>query len=603
MSPHVAITPHQDQPLALGLAKLWHARSPVVLSANQPRPSLLDRLLAARGFSNPTLSHDFLNPSLKHLHDPSSIPDLDRAAARILAALRNAEPVVIYGDYDVDGITASAILWHTLRAIAPEANISTYVPHRIDEGYGLSAPALLELANAGAKVVVSVDCGITAIAPAQAAKAAGLDLIITDHHNPPAPGQPLPDAYAIVHPRRADSTYPFGELSGAGVAYKLAWRLATLSAGSDRATEPVRRLLIELLALASLGTVADVVPLLGENRVICRFGLSRIQNSTNVGLRALVEASGLAGENVNAQDVGFKLGPRLNACGRLGHAAPAVEMLTTATPQRARQIAAELTAVNEQRRATERAILLHAIQLVEAAGMHTPDRRAIVLAHENWHPGVVGIVCSKLVEKYNRPTLLLNRQGPECHGSGRSIPGFKLADALRECTTLLTSHGGHDMAAGLRLPSDALDRFTHAFTEIANASIAPERLVGSLTVDTDATLDELTPDSIAALEAFAPFGQGNPPVRVRLTDVTLCENPSPFGNANTHVSLRLRDANAERAGVPRRSVRVVAWGWAERARELRAGQRADVVVTPAVSRWNGSTTVEPTLHDLRILTP
>jgi single-stranded-DNA-specific exonuclease len=289
-----------------GLTCRWTFRNADAPAAARDLP-LVDRVLSARGIAQAGAG-DFLDPRLVHLHDPALIPDMDRAAARLLGALKGGETIAIYGDYDVDGITATAMLYHMFGAIAPDAlreRVITYVPHRIEEGYGLNADAISELAKRGAKVIVSVDCGVTAVEPARRAREEGVDLIITDHHNAPAGDAPLPDAFAVVHPRRPGSAYPFGDLSGAGVAYKLAWRLATMHERSPRLSPPMRTLLIDMLAFAALGTIADVVPLIGENRVIARFGLGRIKHSPFIGLRALVNASSLGGENVDAMDVGW----------------------------------------------------------------------------------------------------------------------------------------------------------------------------------------------------------------------------------------------------------------------------------------------------------
>jgi len=303
----------------------------------------------------------------------------------------------------------------------------------------------------------------------------------------------LPDCYAIVHPRLPGSRYPFHDLAGAGVAFKLAWRIATMHAGSDRVPAALRETLLDLLALASLGTIADIVPLVDENRVIARFGLARLRAVRNEGLLALIDASGLGGDRVSAEDVGFKLGPRLNACGRLGHAREAAELLTTARGDRAHEIATQLTSLNRERQATERRIFEHAMELAEAGGMFALERRAVVLAHEDWHPGVVGIVCSRLVERRRRPTILLHRHNGECHGSGRSVQGVSLHAALCECADLLDAFGGHDMAAGLRVRTSNLARFAERFTEVVNAVHDVEGLTPVLDLDCETSLAELTP--------------------------------------------------------------------------------------------------------------
>jgi single-stranded-DNA-specific exonuclease len=570
-----------------GLLKRWKAQGATL---DQP---LVARVLAARGLTDPARAALFLEPSLKHLHNPSLMPNLDGAAERILSAARAHEPIVIYGDYDVDGITATAILYHTLKALVPDARVSTYVPHRLEEGYGLNTEAIRELASAGARVVISVDCGVTAVEPAAAARAAGVDLIVTDHHN--LPHGALPDAFAVVHPRLPGSSYPCGDLCGAGVAFKLAWRLCTLGCGSERVTEPLRALLLELLALASLGVIADIVPLVGENRVIAHAGLRRIKHSKIEGLRALVEASGLAGDSVGEEDVGFRIGPRLNACGRMDHAREAVELMTSATGARAIEIAEQLTRLNDQRRATELSIFQHACELAEAAGMTAPDRRAIVLANRDWHAGVVGIVCSRLVERYGRPAILMCEHDGVCYGSGRSIEGFSLHAGLDACSSLLTSFGGHDMAAGLKLPSDRLAAFTDAFITHANASIEPQSLTPAITFDTDADLDELTVPVVQQLQRLSPFGQGNPHVRLRLPAVRIAMRPQTMGSGNKHIALQVASTRPRARG---RLLRLVGWNWAERMGHLPVGRIMDALISPQISEWNGNVRIEAKLLDI-----
>lgn len=576
-----------------GLKRRWQARNPEPEAPALPGEQLVDRVLRVRGLADPAAAERFLSPSLLHLHDPSQIPNLDTAAEKILDAARAGRPLVIYGDYDVDGITATTILYHVLRAIAPAAPISTYVPHRIEEGYGLNEQAIRSLAADGAKAIVTVDCGITAVHEATVAKSCGVDLIITDHHNPPAPGDPLPDA-TIVHPRLPGSAYPFGELCGAGVAYKLAWRLTTLHGGGDRAPESLRKLLVDLLPLAAIGTIADIVPLVDENRVIASFGLTRCKHAALLGLRALVTAANLDGEKIDAEKVGFSLGPRLNACGRLGHARDAVELFTTDDPARAAVIAADLCRLNDDRRATERKIVDHAAELAEAAGMTATDRRAIVLADPEWHTGVIGIVCSRLVDRFARPTVLLQRK-PDgtCSGSGRSIDGFSLHAALHECREHLTTFGGHDMAAGLSLPADGLDAFTDAFTTLVNDKLTPDDLVRSASYDAEVTLDELRPRAVAELDRLAPFGASNPPVAVRVNDLRVGD-VRPLGKRGDHLAIRL-DAPGGSG-----SVRTLAWGWGRDGVELAPGQSLDALVTPKLNHWNGRTSVEPELIDIRI---
>jgi len=550
------------------------------------------------------------------------LPDIDRAVDRLLAALKGGERIVIYGDYDVDGVASTAILHHTLTHLAKwmgvSADIGTYVPHRLDEGYGLNAEAIETLAAEGAKVIVSVDCGVTAVEPARIARTAEVDLIITDHHNPPATEADLPPAFAVVHPRRPGSAYPRSELCGAGVAYKLAWRLAVTAQG-DRLNSETRALLVNLLAFAALGTIADVVPLGGgsgegdENRVIAYYGLTRIRTSPFVGLRALCEAARLTGANVSEWDVGFKLGPRLNACGRMNHAREAVELFTTTDEARAAEISERLEEANAQRRAVESRIVQQAEQMAVSAGMTGSDRRAIVLAHKDWHAGVVGICCSRLVERFCRPVLLMQMAEHDgvmqAHGSGRSVEGYSLHAGLEACAPHLAKFGGHDMAAGLRVNEERLEAFTDAFIAHANDRVSDEMLVHGLEVD--AVIDAApstaggTPAkfdlrAIKSLDHMKPFGRGNPAVKILIRGAKLAANPRAFGATRTHAELLL-DLGAASPGI---FVPVTGWGWAadvigpSSPTPLSRSQTVDVVIEPRIETFGGEKAAG-TLVDLR----
>lgn len=578
-----------------------HGGDPGGIEATEPAPRsqspggvdpLVARVLLSRGFAEVASMRAFCDPRMTSLHDPSLLPGLDRACERILDSLRRRAPLVIYGDYDVDGVTAASILFNICRAIAPEGPVQVYIPHRVDEGYGLNGQAIEQMARDGADLVVSVDCGVTARAEADIARRAGLDLIITDHHACAATEAELPQAFAVVHPRAPGSAYPFGDLCGAGVAFKIAWRLATLASGTERVSPELRELLLDLLALSALGAIADVVPLVDENRVIARFGLSRMRSTRFVGLNALIEASRLDNDRVTTEDVGFRLAPRLNACGRMGHALDAVELFTTDCPKRAEEIATALTATNERRRALERSIVEQAMQMAEQAGMIGDDRRAIVLAHDDWHTGVIGIVCSRLVDRFGRPTILMQRQGEVCKGSCRSIEGFDMHAALGACADHLTTFGGHVMAAGLAMDSARLEAFTEAFTAVANDRLSPDDLTPTLRVDCGAALSELSPRAVERLERLGPFGAGNPSPRIMLRGLTLSESPRPLGARGKHAKFTVRQDG--------RTVRLLGWGWGERAAALPTGCTVDAVVEPKLNRWNGRTTVEPLLCDLRL---
>ncbi|MCE9591178.1 MAG: DHH family phosphoesterase [Planctomycetes bacterium] len=608
-------------------------------------PPLIARLLQRRGITWPERVKSFLDPRLTDLHDPALIPGVPRAARRIADAVRDAQRIVIYGDYDVDGITASAILWHLLTLAG--ARVETYVPHRIEEGYGLNSEAIRALAEGKsdggsvaqsqnpatgepASLIISVDCGITAIEPARVARECGVDLVITDHHEfDPAN---LPDAFALVHPRlntslesrvqspeskaresgkshavsvSADaglrtldsglSSYPFPHLCGAGVAFKLAWQTAKTICGGERLPQAYRDLMLDLLSLAALGTVADIVPLLGENRVITSHGLGHIKRTRFTGLNALIEAAGLGDEKISAYDVGFKLGPRLNASGRMGHAREAVHLLTAASDREAPGIAAFLTSENEKRRATEREIFEEAKQMVVQSGFDHEDSRAIVLGKEGWHPGVVGIVASRIVEAFARPAVLLSYSGGddgEAHGSARSVEGVSIHEAIGHCAAELTSYGGHAMAAGLRLEVRRVEKFRAMLVEYVNGKLAPADLVGVLDIDAECALDGLTAEFFAVLEKLAPFGRGNPAPLLLLSGVAVDRSAMRMGGAGKHLSVQLRQNG--------KFIRAVGFGLGDFAPDLAAGVKIDIVAEPVVSRWQGERRPELHIKDLRV---
>lgn len=560
-----------------------------------PDLPLIDRILAVRGFTDREAITRFVSPSLHHLHDPSTLPGIEQAVPRLLDAARHGETIVIYGDYDVDGICASSILYHTLKTIAPDASVQTYVPHRMSEGYGLNEEAIASLARDGAKVIVSVDCGITACGPARCAQEHGVDLIITDHHNPPAAGDTLPEAFALVHPRLPGPHTPYacGELCGAGVAFKLAWRLATAFCRSERVTEKLRRSLLDSLVLAALGTIADVVPLQGENRTIASFGLKMIRDTDNLGLNALIDAAGLSNtDEIDAEAVGFRIAPRLNACGRMGHAQEAIELLTTRDAQKATQIARRLNQQNEERQAVERLIFDQAAAMAEQAGMTGSDRRAIVLSHTEWHTGVVGIVCSRLVERFGRPAILLQDVDGELKGSARSIDGYSIHAGLVASSAHLLRFGGHDMAAGLAMQSTSLEAFTDALMLHANEHIAPHMLTPEIRIDTPASIGELETGAVQAILRLGPFGRGNAKPVLMLKDARITRPPRCIGSEAKHLEICVRQASC-----PNRELRLVGWSLGRFCEDLASGMHLDVVMKPKLNTWRGVTSVQGELKD------
>ncbi len=551
-------------------------------------PEMVARLLCRRALTDPQLADRFLTPKLSHLHDPALLPGIDDAADRILAAIAAGRPIVIYGDYDVDGITAAAILWHALGALGGQ--VSTYVPHRIEEGYGLNSQALASLATEHNKpLILSVDCGITAVEPAKAARDLGIELIITDHHElDPAN---LPDAAVLVHPRLPGSRYPFGDLCGAGVAFKLAWHVARKHCGSERLPDALRQLMLDMLSLAALGTIADIVPLVDENRVLATFGLGQIKRTNILGLNALIDTSRLRDESIDAYHVGFVLGPRLNACGRMGHAREAVELLTSASPEKAADIARYLSQENERRRATERQIANEAAEMVCQAGYDSPDCRVIVVAREGWHAGVVGIVASRLVERFHRPAVVLAVTDGQAQGSARSIEGFSIHEAFAACASHLTHWGGHAMAAGLRLDAANVDAFRTDMIAFVNARLTPHDLTASVPVDLSCSMDDVSLEVFEQLQKLAPFGRDNPPPVLMLRDVRLTHTPMRMGQRGNHLSLTLGDSS--------HAIRAVWFGAGDQAEQLAAGMRLDVAFEAKVSTWQGRRRVELHVCDVR----
>ena len=567
---------------------------------------LVGLLLHHRGFDDPDQASRFLHPKLTDLHDPAGLPGIEAAAGRLDQAVSQRQRIVIYGDYDVDGITASAILWHVLTAAG--ADVRCYIPHRIEEGYGLSVQAIQQIAQgqgadpdracdgstastdpSSKPLIVSVDCGITAVEPAAAAREAGVDLIITDHHEFPA-GK-LPDASVLVHPRLNGSKYPFGYLCGAGVAFKLAWQFAKVRCGCERVSQDFRELLLDLLSLAALGTVADVVPLIDENRIITTFGLGQIKRTRFTGLNALIDASRLREEKIDAFHVGFVLGPRLNACGRMGHAKDAVHLLTDAGESEATRIARYLTDENNRRRAIERQIVDEADQMVRQAGYDRDDCRAIVLSREGWHLGVVGIVASRLVDTFARPVVLLSVDNGQAHGSARSVEGVAIHEAIGSCAELLNSFGGHAMAAGLRLDADKVDQFRHRFTQYVNALLSADDLVHTIQVHSPCQVAQMTLPVAEQIQTLAPFGRSNPGPLFCLRGVRLDGPAHRVGAGGQHLRVQLREGN--------RTTSAVGFGMGDMAEGLTSGALLDVVFGPKLSTWQGRRRVEIHIRDLK----
>lgn len=540
--------------------RAWQTQRPGEEAANAlaeaiGAPVLLARVLLARGLDTPKKAMELLTGS-PPMSDAFLLRDMDKAAARILRAVDEEEPIVIYGDYDVDGVTATALLYEYLRGMG--ASVRCMLPSREGEGYGLSDKAIETLAAKGCKLIVTVDNGISAAPQAARAKELGIDLVITDHHLPP---DTLPDAAAVVDPARPDDESPFKALSGAGVAFKLCAALAGCAPDE----------MLDFCGdLAAIGTVADVMPLTGENRTLVKAGLNALRNTERPGLAALLEIAGLEPEQLTADSISFALSPRLNAAGRMGSAGLALRLLLCEDEEDARRIAGELNTLNIERQAAERAIM-EQVEAELAARPALLHQRILVLWGEGYHPGVVGIVASRLTERYGRPVMLITLSGEEGKGSGRSVPGINLHAAIAACSHLLLRYGGHALAAGLSLRRENLEPFRAAINDWA-ARNHPVLTPPPLRLDAPVRLAELELEAVRSLGYLAPCGSGNPDPLFLIEDVLL-DGVWPISEGR-HIRLRLRQDE--------QTFTAVWFGMTEQKLPYAVGQRVDVAISLSV---------------------
>jgi single-stranded-DNA-specific exonuclease len=541
-------------------------------------PPLAAAVMAARGIGASGDAASFLSPSLADMHDPLLMHGMTSAVDRLLAARHNRETVCVYGDYDVDGITGTALLVSFLRAVGVSCRY--FIPSRFDDGYGLNMAALEEIARSGVSLVISVDCGITAVEEALFCRGRNMDLIIADHH---APGEDIPDAVAVLNPLQPACRYPFKSLAGVGVAFNLLVALRSRMRELSLFMPGEEPDLRDWLDLAALGTIADLVPLVGQNRILAFHGLRQLSRTSRPGIRALKQVAGLSGD-VSCGQVGFRLAPRLNAAGRMESAVPGVELLLADDAAESSVIALELDAANGERQAVERRIFEEAAAMLDASGRY-PACRSIVLGSADWHQGVVGIVASRMVERYHRPTVLLAFDAAgEGKGSGRSIPGFHLLDALGACSSFLQRFGGHRYAAGIALRRENLPPFVAAFEEQAATRLAEDDLVPGLSLDAEARPEDVTPELAYALKRLEPFGAGNPEPVLLMRGLTVLEQRTV---GEGHLKLRLA----------RDRYRFDAIAFRQGGREIRGD--LDIAFFPEMNQWNGRSTLQFRVKDLR----
>ena len=553
-------------------------------------PLVVAQLLICRGVCDPDSVRHFLDARLSGLRDPEELPGAVRAAEIIHAAVRDGRRITVYGDYDADGISATAILLLCLRLLGARADY--YIPNRIDEGYGLNHEALRTLANGGADLVVTVDCGIASVAEADTARELGLTLIVTDHHRP---ANRLPNVAAIVHPGLPGSSYPFPGLCGAAVALKLAWALCQQASQAKRVGEAMRTFLMRAVGLAAIGTVADVVPLVDENRILVRHGLNCLRHYPTPGLLALEQVTGLDKQaEITCEDVGYTIAPRINAAGRLGQAPLALELLVTDSPERARKLAEFIHGLNEQRQSLERSV--HRAANREARDLCDAGAvTAFVLSGRGWHPGVIGLVAGRLAEEYHRPVVLISLDelgAKPAMGSGRSVNGFSLHQALAACGKHLVGHGGHEAAAGLTIDERSIDAFRNDFCAYAAQFISPDDCDAELFVDAETPLAALTHQTVRQIESMAPFGHGNERPVLCTTAVRMAEPPKRIGSTGRHLALRF-----EQHGVALRAVAFGGGDWEQDLVEARGP--LSVAFKPVINNFRGRQTVEMHVADWR----
>jgi len=556
---------------------------------------LIAQLLIGRGITRPDDVQSFLRPKLTNLRKPEELPGCLEVAEKLLAAVRSGKKITIYGDYDVDGMTGTAILRQAIRMLG--GNVNYYVPMRLTEGYGLNNEAIQTLAAQGTELIVTTDCGISGIEEAQTAKAAGIELLITDHHTP---GDELPDVSAIAHPQ-LQGTYPFPELSGSMVAFKVAWALCQLAnrsineSADTKLPPPMRDFLIQAVGLAAMGTVADVMPLLDENRTLVRFALDcSLKDFPTLGLRELMNVAGVKeGKPLSSETIGFTLAPRLNAAGRLGFAQLGVELLVTDKPDRAVELAQYINGLNESRQKLEREIFKSAVRQIEE--QFAPDDSAYVLADSAWHAGIIGIVSGRLSEKYNRPVILIAKDKMESKpavGSARTIKGLHLHETLSTCSDYLVRFGGHAAAAGLTIEDKMIDLFRESFCEAAESMLPRERRAEELFIDAEFPLGAFSTNTVEQIESLAPFGQENARPMICTCGVTLSEPSKTMGQDGRHFSATFLQHQQK--------FRAVAFGAADWVEPINAHQgKIDIAFHPIINDFRGFTKVELQLLDWR----
>lgn len=535
---------------------------------------ILATLLVHRGLVEPTQVNMFLNPDRSNFYDPFLMKDLKKSALRIIEAIKNNEMITIYGDYDVDGVTSTSCLYLYLKELG--ANVDYYIPDRVEEGYGLNNNAIIKIAENGTKLVVTVDTGITAVEQAELAKELGLDLIITDHHECQSQ---IPDAFSVVNPKQETCNYPFDMLAGVGVTFKLIQGLAELTQTND--------LIWKYLDLVAVGTIADIVPLKDENRIIAKLAFETIPNTWNIGLKALMDVAGIKTDKMTSGIVGFQIAPRLNAAGRLGDAKKGVELFTTKDEHKANEIAHFLNLENQRRQTLEQEIFKQSIKIIEAYDKWE-DLKVLVVAGEGWNHGVIGIVASRIVERYYRPTIVLTIEEGIASGSARSVESFSIFDALSTCKPLLEKFGGHEMAAGMSLKVENIDALREQLNQYATEVMDETTLIPKLYADMTLQVKEVNVDLIESLKTLEPYGMGNEEPKFILKGNLL--DIKTIGKESNHLKIQLIQDKAQIEGI--------GFNMHHYNQQFGLGSNVETLASLSINEWQGRKFPQLLMKDL-----
>ncbi len=532
--------------------------------------NLLASILIRKNITTDEEVNKFLNPTRMDFYNPFLLPDMEKAVDRITKAVENKENITIYGDYDVDGITSITLLKNFFAN--SNIDVKTYIPNRLEEGYGLNKDAIREISYSETKLIITVDCGITGIQEIEYAKKIGIDVIVTDHHEP---GEEIPNCIAVIDAKRKDSKYPFNQLAGCGVAFKLMQALAT------KWKLPEKEYL-KFLDIAAIGTISDIVPLIDENRVIAKLGLMLVERTNNIGLKTLIDLCGF--KKIDSTMVSFGLSPRINACGRLGHADEALELFLANDKNTTTKLAKKMNEYNTARQQVERKIYDEAVKEI----IKEKDKPAIVLGKEGWHHGVAGIVSSKITDEYFKPSILICFEGDEGKGSGRSIPGFDLHEALMECSTYLEKFGGHSMAVGITIKKDKFKEFKKVFTEYAESKNVSD-IVPIINIERKVELKDVNIESVKELQKLEPFGEQNKMPLFLIENLKIVSIRSL--SEGKHLKILLKQDNF--------FIDAIGFNMGDLTEQYKIEDRVDIVGTIDINVFNGNENVQLTIKDMR----